>query len=51
MRGLVGRIDGSEIINAEVSGPASDAISMGVALADDLLSRGAAAILKEVYAD
>jgi hydroxymethylbilane synthase len=51
MRGLVGRIDGSEIVSGEISGPRSDAEFMGVTLADDLLSRGAAAILKEVYAD
>jgi len=51
VRALVGRIDGSEIVSGEISGPIADAESIGVALADDLLSRGAAAILKEVYAD
>ena len=51
MRGLVGRIDGSEIISGEISGSSNDAEAMGVTLANDLLSRGAAAILKEVYAD
>jgi len=51
MRALVGRIDGSEIVSGELSGPRADAEAMGVVLADDLLSRGAAEILKEVYAD
>jgi len=50
VRGLVGRIDGSKIISGEVAGLIKDAEVMGVALADDLLSRGADVILKEVYA-
>lgn len=51
LRGLVGRPDGREIISGEISGEISDANAIGVALANDLLSRGAAEILKEVYAD
>jgi hydroxymethylbilane synthase len=50
MRGLVGRPDGSEVIAGEVSGPAAQAESLGTALADDLLSRGAREILNAVYA-
>lgn len=50
LRGLVGAPDGSRVIRGEVRGPRADAEKLGVALADDLLSRGAAAILKEVYA-
>lgn len=51
LRGLVGRIDGSEIISDEIRGPAGDAATLGTRLADTLLSRGADAILKAVYAD
>ncbi|NOX44099.1 MAG: hydroxymethylbilane synthase [Gammaproteobacteria bacterium] len=49
LRGLVGRPDGSEVVRAEVRGKPKNAHSLGVALADDLLSRGADIILKEVY--
>lgn len=49
LRALVGRPDGSEMIRGEVSGPRSEAEALGVALADDLLSRGAGDILKAVY--
>lgn len=49
LRGLVARIDGSETVQGEVSGTIAEAESMGVQLAEDLLSRGADAILKEVY--
>lgn len=50
MRGLVGRPDGTEIIRGEVEGAAKDAQQLGTYLADDLLTRGAGEILKEVYA-
>jgi hydroxymethylbilane synthase len=50
LRGLVGNPDGSEIVRGEISGPASEAEQLGVKLADDLLSRGAGAILKALYA-
>jgi hydroxymethylbilane synthase len=50
LRGLVGRIDGSEIICAEIRGPVTEADSLGTQLADDLLARGAADILKAIYA-
>jgi hydroxymethylbilane synthase len=50
LRGLVGQPDGSEITRGEISGPASEAEALGVKLADDLLGRGAATILKALYA-
>lgn len=50
LRGLVGAPDGGRVIRGEISGPCAEAERLGVALADDLLSRGAAAILKAVYA-
>lgn len=49
MRGLVGRPDGSEVVRGEVRGKPEDAHALGTSLADDLLSRGAREILKEVY--
>ncbi|MDX1251397.1 MAG: hydroxymethylbilane synthase [Gammaproteobacteria bacterium] len=49
LRGLVGRPDGSEMVRGEISGPATAAEDLGQRLADDLLARGAAAILKDVY--
>lgn len=49
LRGLVGRPDGSEMVRGEISGPAAAAEDLGQRLADDLLARGAAAILKDVY--
>jgi len=51
LRGLVGRPDGSEVVRGAVSGPRVQAEQLGVALADDLLARGARAILRDVYAD
>jgi hydroxymethylbilane synthase len=50
LRGLVGRPDGSEVVRGEIEGPAAEAERIGIALADDLLSRGAGVILKDVYA-
>lgn len=50
MRGLVGRPDGKEVISGEVQGHADQAEQLGIQLAEDLLSRGAKAILDEVYA-
>ncbi len=51
LRGLVGTVDGSEIIRAEISGPQSDAERLGSALGEELLQHGAAEILRELYAD
>ena len=49
MRGLVGTVDGSEIIRAEIRGPRDEAEALGTALADELLQHGAKEILKELY--
>lgn len=51
LRALVGSPDGSEMIRGEVNGTLEEAEKLGVELADDLLSRGADRILKEVYAN
>jgi hydroxymethylbilane synthase len=48
LRGLVGRPDASEMIRDEVSGPPSDAASLGADLARRLLARGADRILREL---
>jgi hydroxymethylbilane synthase len=47
LRALVASLDGTRIIRAERRGPMAEARAMGVAVAEDLLSRGAAEILKE----
>ncbi len=49
LRGLVGSVDGKEIISGNVSGLVDDADKLGIELAEDLLSRGAGKILAEVY--
>ena len=46
LRGLVASLDGKTVIRGERSGTREDARKVGEALAEDLLSRGAAAILK-----
>jgi hydroxymethylbilane synthase len=45
LRALVASLDGTKVIRGERSGPNGDARAMGVALAEDLLSRGAAEVL------
>ncbi|MCI2282279.1 hydroxymethylbilane synthase [Colwellia sp. MSW7] len=50
LRGLVGAIDGSELIESEITGPVEQGEVLGHTLAQELLSRGADRILKEVYA-
>jgi hydroxymethylbilane synthase len=45
LRALVGRPDGSELVAGHRCGPPSEAARLGTALADDLLARGAGAIL------
>jgi hydroxymethylbilane synthase len=49
LRGLVGTPDGSELIEGEIRGPRADAQALGIALADELLDRGAGRILKALY--
>jgi len=47
LRALVASLDGSRIIRGERRGPVAQARALGVALAEELLGRGADAILKE----
>lgn len=49
LRGLVGALDGSTILRAEATGSVKDPEALGVQVAEDLLEKGAWAILKEVY--
>lgn len=51
LKGLVGAVDGSIILQDTVSGVVSDAEQLGEQLADTLLGRGADKILAEVYRD
>jgi len=48
LRGLVGRPDGSEVVRGEIRGPREQAETLGKTLAEDLLSRGADVILREM---
>lgn len=50
LRALVGRPDGSEMVQGVISGRPEDAVELGQVLAEDLLSRGAKQILDELYA-
>lgn len=50
LRGLVGRPDGSEVIEGDIRGHRDDAEALGTELAEFLLSRGAGKILQDVYA-
>ncbi len=50
LRALVGRPDGTELVEGVISGKPEDAEELGQVLAEDLLSRGAKQILDEVYA-
>lgn len=47
LRAFVGRPDGSTVVSGEVRGPAEQAHALGEKLADDLLGRGAAEILRD----
>jgi hydroxymethylbilane synthase len=49
LRGLVGAIDGSEILTSEVRGSINDAEQLGYQLAQNLLAKGADKILRHVY--
>ncbi|WP_213995214.1 hydroxymethylbilane synthase [Arsukibacterium sp.] len=49
LRGLVGALDGSQIIRAEQTGNAEQAEQIGLAVAEQLLAQGAGAILQQVY--
>jgi len=50
LRGLVGDPDGTTMLRAEARGSEADPESLGIAVAEDLLSQGAQAILDAVYA-
>lgn len=49
MDGLVGSVSGDRIIKSRIEGAPENAESIGVTLAEDLLSKGAKKILDEVY--
>lgn len=49
LRALVGRPDGSLILRGERRGPISQAEKLGIELAEELLERGARAILADIY--
>jgi hydroxymethylbilane synthase len=49
MDGLVGSITGDRIIKGHIEGDMGQAESLGITLAEDILSRGAKEILDEVY--
>lgn len=49
LRGLVGSLDGQQIIRDELSGPATQAEQLGQQLAERLLAAGAGDILTAVY--
>jgi hydroxymethylbilane synthase len=48
LRGLVGRPDGSQVVRGLARGTAEQAQELGEALAEELLARGAGAILREI---
>ena len=50
LRGMVGAVDGSEIVHGEIAGPPEDAEYLGRVLAEDLLSRGADRLLEALHA-
>ena len=49
LRGLVGSVDGLEILYAEMEGPADEPDKLGVEVAEQLLMQGAGKILADVY--
>ena len=49
LKGLVGAIDGSEIIRSEISGSVAQAEQLGEQLGQELLNKGAQQILRDVY--
>src|SRR4030043_750598 len=49
MDGLVGSVDGKRLVKGHIEGKPEDYESLGLRLAEDLLSRGAHEILAEVY--
>ena len=51
LRGLVGAIDGTEIIRGDIKGKVAQAEALGTELGQQLLDRGADKILQQVYGD
>jgi hydroxymethylbilane synthase len=51
LRGLVGDPSGGLLLSAQARAPRGDAEALGVQVAEDLLSQGAADILKAVYGE
>ena len=51
LRGLVGSVDGEQILRSEISGAAHLCDELGEILAEDLLRQGASAILEALQAD
>ncbi|MCJ8296904.1 MAG: hydroxymethylbilane synthase [Colwellia sp.] len=51
LRGLVGAVDGSEMIESDITGPVAEAEALGNKLAQELLRRGADKILQQVYSE
>lgn len=49
LRALVGEPDGSLLLRAEISGPAAQAASLGIQVAQDLLAQGADKILAKLH--
>ena len=49
LRGLVGSLDGQRFVRGVISGRPEDADELGTVLAEDLLARGAGAILAELH--
>ncbi|MGX2039419.1 hydroxymethylbilane synthase [Methylocaldum sp. MU1018] len=50
LRGLVGTPDGQSLVRGEIEGSRDDPRALGIALAEDLLARGADRILGALYA-
>ncbi len=50
LRGLVGSPDGRQMVRGEIEGPSGQARELGIALAEELLGKGADRILRELYA-
>jgi hydroxymethylbilane synthase len=51
LRGLVASLDGREIIRESQTADASEASTLGIAVAESLLAKGADRILREIYED
>ena len=50
LRGLVGTVDGRQVVRGEIRGPREQAVELGRQLGEDLLARGAKQILTELLA-